>query len=151
MMTDRSDVEQADRLTRRRARLLPVMAVLFVSQQVTYFSRAGADMSRPVDHLRISAWLALSVVLLLILATGGMWFRKASVRAMANDEGTLANRDNALKWGFVAAMAAAIKLYFFSLFEPLGGRQAIHLIMTAGIALSLIRFGMLERRSHRDG
>lgn len=150
-MDKRTDVEQAERLTRRRARMSPVLALVFVSQQISYFSTFGVDGSRPVDHVRVSAWLVLSVVLLLILATGGMWFRKASVRALANDESTLANRDNALKWGFVAAMAAGIGLYFVSLFEPLGGREAVHLIMTAGIALALVRFGMLERRSHRDG
>jgi hypothetical protein len=150
-MDQRSDVEQADRLTRRRARVLPVLAVMFMFQQTAYFTNPDLQPMRTVDHVRFSAWLVLSVVLILMLTTGGMWFRKASVRALVNDESALAHRDNALKWGFVAAMAAGIALYFLSLFEPFGGREAIHLIMTAGIAASLVRFGMLERRSHRDG
>jgi hypothetical protein len=150
-MDQRSDVEQADRLTRRRARVLPVLAVMFMFQQTAYFTNPDLQPMRTVDHVRFSAWLVLSVVLILVLTTGGMWFRKASVRALVNDESALAHRDNALKWGFVAAMAAGIALYFLSLFEPFGGREAIHLIMTAGIAASLVRFGMLERRSHRDG
>jgi heme/copper-type cytochrome/quinol oxidase subunit 2 len=150
-MVERSDVEQAERLTRRRARMLPVVAAVFVMQQATYWERAGQDPLRTVDHFRVSAWIALSIVLVLILTTGGMWFRKASVRAMVNDESALAHRDNALKWGFVAAMVAGIALYVVSVFEPLGGRDAVHVMMSAGIASALFRFGLLERKSHQDG
>lgn len=150
-MVERSDVEQAERLTRRRARMLPVVAVFFLMQQFTYWNRADHHPMRTIDHFRVSAWIALSVVLILVLTTGGMWFRKASVRAMVNDESALANRDNALKWGFVAAMVAGVGLYVVSLYEPLGGRDAVHVMMSAGIAFALLRFGMLERKSHQDG
>lgn len=144
-----TDIETADRLGRRRARMLPVLAILFLSQQAIYFS--DGDGMRTVDQVKVSAWLVLSVIMLLALTTGGFWFRPAPVRALLDDEGTRANRLEALRIGFLATMAGAISLYFVSLFEPLGGREAIHLLMTIGIATALLRFGYLERRDLRHG
>ena len=60
-MADRSDFETADRLARRRARIWPVLAIFFIAQQTAYFSHAGAG-DRTVDHFRISAWIACSIV-----------------------------------------------------------------------------------------
>jgi hypothetical protein len=37
------------------------------------------------------------------------------------------------------------------LFEPVSAREAIHVVMTVGIATALLRFGWLERRAHRLG
>jgi hypothetical protein len=145
-----SDIETADRLTRRRARMLPVLAIIFLAQQVTYFSAEGVDGTRAVDHVKVAAWLVLSVVMLLALATGGFWFRPSSVRALMDDEPTRANRTEAFRVGFLVTMAAAIALYFVSLFEPLSGGEAIHMLMTLGIAAALLRFGYLERRSLRE-
>jgi hypothetical protein len=148
-MTSRTDQEIADRLGRRRARMLPVLAIFFLMQQTAYFSRP--DTGRTVDHFRVSAWIVLSVVMLALLISGGAWFRPASVRALLEDEVTRAHRAKAFETGFIATMVAAIALYFFSLFEPLSGRDAVHLLLSVGIACALLRFGMLERRSHRDG
>ncbi|MDB5681888.1 MAG: hypothetical protein JWO16_1693 [Sphingomonas bacterium] len=149
MMTD---AETADRLVRRRARMIPALAAIFIAQQASYFSgtRLGEG-DRLVDHFAISAWLALSSVLLIVFATGGGWFRSAGVRALTNDESTRANRAEGFRIGFLATMVGAIALYFISLFEPLSGREAIHVLMTVGIAAALMRFGMLERRALRDG
>jgi hypothetical protein len=147
-----TDIETADRVVRRRARMMPVLAVLFLSQQASYWSGQHVDEgSRLVNHVAISGWLALSTVLLLLLSTGGGWFRGAHVRALANDESTRANRAEGFRVGFLATMIGAIALYFISLFEPLGGREAIHVLTTIGIAAALLRFGMLERRALKDG
>ncbi len=149
-MTSSSDIEAADRLSRRRARMLPALAVIFVAQQISYFAEPDAGM-RAVDHVKIGAWLLLSIVLLLALATGGFWFKPKRVRALMEDEITRANRAEAFRIGFLASMAGAILLYFVSLFEPMSGRMAIHVLTTVGIAAALFRFGFLERRAHRDG
>ena len=148
-MTSRTDQEIADRLGRRRARMLPVLAIFFLMQQTAYFSHP--DTGRAVDHFRVSAWIALSLVMLVMLISGGAWFRPASVRALLEDEVTRAHRAKAFETAFIATMVAAIALYFVSLFEPLSGRDAIHLLLSVGIACALLRFGMLERRAHRDG
>jgi hypothetical protein len=35
--------------------------------------------------------------------------------------------------------------------EPLGAREAVHIIVTAGMLTALLRFGFLERRALRHG
>lgn len=149
-MTTASDIETADRLTRRRARMLPMLAIIFLSQQVTYFAGRIEDGSRTVDHVKIAAWLVLSIVMLLALTTGGFWFKPKAVRALMDDEVTRANRTDAFRVGFLLTMIAAIALYFVTLFEPVGGREAIHILMTVGLAAALLRFGFLERRALRE-
>ena len=150
-MSKRSDVEVADELSRRRARMLPVLAIIFITQQAAYFSDRyeGASAAvRTVDHVKIGAWLILSVVLLLALTTGGYWFKSRSVRALLDDEVTRANRADALRLGFVATMISAFAIYGLVSFEAVSARDAIHLLVTIGIATALIRFGMLEKRGH---
>ena len=143
-----SDTEIADRLVHRRARMMPAMATIFLAQQASYFSgRRLGEGSRLVDHVAIGGWLALSIVLLMAFATGGSWWRSANVRALMNDESTRLHRAEGFRFGFLATMVAAIALYVLSLFEPLSGRDAIHVLMSAGIAAALIRFGLLERRA----
>jgi len=146
-----TDYETADRLTRRRARIFPLLAAMFVVQQATFFVGRIEDGTRTVDQVKISAWLVLSIVLLLVLATGGSWFKSAKVRALMNDDVTRANRAEAFRVGFLATMIGAIGLYFVSMFENFGGRDAIHILMTIGIAAALLRFGFLERQALRDG
>ena len=109
-----------------------------------------AHSDRPVDHVKIAAWLALSVVLLAALATNGAWFQPRAVREAINDESTRAHRQASLVYGFWAAMAASLALYVINMFELVSGRDAIHVILSVAIAAALIRFGMLERRALRD-
>ncbi len=140
--------EEADRLSRRRARMLPILAVVFISQQAAFFGEgSGGAAERAVDHVKLGAWLVLSGVLLAALWTGGFWLRKREVRALMDDEITRAHRAAALSIGFLVAMLAAIGLYLVDLFEPMTSRMAIHLIVTAGIVAALLRFGLLERRA----
>jgi hypothetical protein len=145
-MNKMSDVEQAERLGRRRARMLPVLAVFFLTQQVAFFSNPPAE--RAVDHVRIGAWVVMSAAILFALHTGGALFRSPAVRAMLNDEPTRANRAAAMHWGFVAAMVAGIAVYVVQGAVQLTTREAIHLIVSAGLVAALMRFGMLERRAH---
>ena len=54
MAVPQSDAEVADRLSRRRARTLPVLAVFFIIQQSAYWSNPPGE--RLVDHVRLGAW-----------------------------------------------------------------------------------------------
>ena len=146
-----TDIDTADRLTRRRARIFPILAIIFVIQQASFFIGRMEDGARTVDHVRISAWLVLSILLLLALSTGGFWFKSSKVRALMNDDVTRDNRSEAFRVGFLVTMIAGIGLYFVSMFEELGGQEAIHILVTVGIAAALLRFGFLERRALRDG
>jgi len=149
-MNKRSVSETAEALSWRRARALPALAVIFLAQQASYLNMP-AQPDRPVDHFKIGAWLVLSIVLLAGLATGGAWFRPRAVRELVNDESTRAHRQASLVYGFWAAMAAAIALYVINMVEPVSGREAVHVTVSAAIGVALIRFGMLERRALKDG
>ena len=138
--------EKAEEWNERRARAFPALGVFFLIQQLSFFTGAGAG-DRSVDRVQIGAWLVMSVVMVLALATGGGWVYSKEVRALANDEATLANRNSAYQLGFIVSMAACIVLYVVSLFEPVGGREALHLVMAFGIATAVLRFGLLERRA----
>jgi hypothetical protein len=146
MTAQLSDVEQAERLGRRRARMLPVLAVFFLIQQAAFFANPPAE--RAVDHVRIGAWVVMSAAILLALQTGGALFRSPAVRAMLNDEPTRANRSAAMHWGFIAAIVAGIAIYVFQGVAQFTVRETIHLIVSAGLVTALMRFGMLERRAH---
>ena len=150
-MSEISDVEKAERLSRKRAQMLPFLAVIYISQQATFFASDAPPGVRSVDHVKIGAWLVLSLVLLLALVTNGYWFHRKEIRALMNDEVTQANRSRAMTAGFIFAMAGAMGLYFFNQFEPFTAREAIHIILSLGLGAALVRFGMLERRAHRVG
>ena len=146
-MTNPEIAEKAEQLTRRRARMMPFLAMIFLIQQISYFS--GTQGERAVDHVKIGAWLILAIVLLVGLGTGGAWLQPKAVRDLANDETTRLHRSRAIEIGFWTMAGTLIGLYVVSLFEQLGGRDAVHLTLTAGIGASLLMFGFLERRALR--
>jgi ABC-type Fe3+ transport system permease subunit len=149
-MNQRTVSERADFLSRRRARVLPVLAIIYLTQQASYISMRSGPADRPVDAVKISAWLVLSAVLLAALATKGFWLQPREVRAMIDDEVTRANRTDAMRFGFIFAILTCIVVYFITMFEPVNGRDAVHIVMSDGLGAALIRWGWLERRAHRD-
>ncbi len=148
-MTDPSDIEFADRLSRRRARMFPILGIYFILGQAFLFRHAPEP--ERIANFKISAWLVWAVVLLIALAFAGGHFRGAKVRALVEDEVTRANRLRGYATGFWAAAAASILLYVIDMFEPMSGREAIRLILTFAVAGALIRFGTLERRALKGG
>ena len=147
-MTDTHDVEKAERIGRSRARLFVFQGLLFLIWQTTFFSTAMPDGPvRAVDSVRIWTWLLWAIVLLALLATGGGLMRGKAVRALLDDELTRRNRVRAYVTGFWLAMGSAIAVYLISLFEPVSGREAIHLIVSIGIGSALFAFGIHEKRS----
>ena len=150
-MTGRTAAERADFLSRRRARMLPFLAVIYLSQQVTFFSAldpAGHESARAV---KIGAWLVLSLVLLAALTTKGFWLQPREVRDLIDDENTRANRLEAIRYGYIAAMLMAMIVYFWAQVDTLSAMETVHLVLSAGLGVALIRFGFLERRAHQDG
>ncbi len=142
--------EQAEQLSRRRARMLPFLAVLYLTQQASFFAATPADPESAFDYVEIGAWVALSLVLLAALTTTGFWWHRKEVRDMIDDEGTRAHRVSALGWGYVMAILSAVTLFLLSIFEPISAREAIHVIVSLGIGAAIIRFAMLEHRAYHD-
>jgi hypothetical protein len=145
MSDQTSNADLADRLARRRARIMPVLAFFFLIQQTAYFSHPLTG--RAVDHVRLTAWMAMSLVIILVVTTGGFWFRKPEVRAMIDDEVTRANRASAMNSAFVSSMLTAILLYGLQGAVELTAAQSIHYIVSAGLVTVLLRFSILERRA----
>jgi MFS family permease len=149
-MSHPNDIDLADRLSRRRAWLSPAMAILFLSGQALY-AVAPHDPSPIVDRVKVAAWIVWTLVLLLLLATGGGLTRSRQVRALLDDEATRANRGRAYAVGFWLAVGTAIGIYALTAFDTVKPREAIHIIITAALAGALLTFGILEHRAHRDG
>lgn len=150
-MDDRSVSERADLLSRRRARSLPFLAVIYIAQQASYITMGAGPANRAVDQLKISAWLFLSAILVAALTTNGFWLQPRDVRLMLDDEVTKSNRSDAMRFGFLFGMLTCITVYFITMFQPVNGRDAVHIVMTDGIGAALLRWGWLERVAHRDG
>ena len=139
-----NNADLADRLVRRCARMMPVLGLFLIIQQSAYFANGEGD--RLVDQVRIGAWVAMSLLILVVLTTGGFWFRSADVRAMIEDESTRANRASALSTGFLCAMLTAIISYVMRGAWEFSVGEVIHLIVSAGLVSALLRFSLLERR-----
>ena len=148
---DAADVEKAERLGRRRSRVMAVQAALFVGWQGLFLSKLADDKVRIVSSVKISAWMVWAVALLVLLATGGGLLRWRKYRSLLDDELTRANRTKAYVYGFWAAMVSALAFYALSLFEPLTARDAIHGILSAGIGTGLVLFSLLDRRGRMAG
>src|SRR3954447_16086796 len=119
---------KAEYLSKRRARMLPLLALIFLSQQASFFSQMSGGEHVSAETAKISAWLVLSVVLLLALATKGFWLESKEVRDLLDDENTRANRGEAMRWGFLFAMGSAIAIYVLTMFEMVTGRDAVHIV-----------------------
>ncbi len=151
-MTKVDAIERAERLGRRRARMLPILAIVYLSQQFTHFYRLDAvgNELRTVDLVQIGAWMVLTVVLLTGLSTFAFWTEPRPVRDLLQDEATTSHRSEALIFGFWTMVWSAIALYVLSLFEPVAGRTSLHIILSAGIGVALLRFGRLELEAARS-
>lgn len=130
--------------------MLPALAVIYLSQQVTFYSALDPVGYESARAVKIGAWLLLSVVLLAALTTKGFWFQPKAVRDVIDDENTRANRLDAIRYGYIAGMLMAMAIYFWTQVEALTAMETIHLILSAGLGVALVRFGFLERRAHRD-
>ena len=149
-MREISAAQRADELSRRRARMLPLLAVIYFSQQATFFSALDPVGHESARTVKIGAWLLLSAVLLAALTTKGFWFHPREVRDLIDDENTRANRLDGIRYGFIAAMVTTMLVYFLVPIEPFTATESAHFILSAGLGVALIRFGFLERRAHRD-
>ena len=150
-MPEATIAEQAERLSRRRARMLPVLAVIYVSQQASFLSALEMGEAGSAYGVKIGAWAVLSLVILMALVTKGFWFKPKAVRDMIDDEHTRANRLDAIRIGFIFAVVSGIGCYFIDRWEPLATGETVHVILTFGLGAALVRFGMLERRALKDG
>lgn len=146
-------IDKADRLGRRRLRLFFVVAIILVTQQASFDRILEFDSGplRTVDIVALTGWVVLVIAALAALLTGGMYFQSREVRQLMDDEPSRANRSRALAAGFVTMVIAAVVVFVASFFREITAPEAIHAIVTLGLAITLMRFSVLERRAYADG
>ena len=149
-MSDENVVEQAERLSKRRARICAVLAVMFLALQTVYLSNGALHENTPISHFKIGAWAVNALVLLFLLASGGNLLRGRAIKNLLNDETTRAHRAMAIIWGFWTMIATGFGLYILAQFEEVTTREALHMLITFGTAVPLLVFSYLERRALRD-
>jgi cation transport ATPase len=143
------DMALAEKLTLRRARGSIISGIFFLVMMARSW---GVDfpVNRP-GTIQLAAWIIWAIALLLLLAAGGGLLRGKAVRSLMNDESTVDNRRRGMIAGFWATVLSAFALYAISFYEPVSGREAIRLLLSAAVGTSIIRFGILERRSLGNG
>jgi hypothetical protein len=138
-------IDQVERLTRRRARVATVMGIMFIAIQLS--RTPGEGHLRSVEVVALGGWALWALILILFILFGGGLLRGPAVRALLNDENTNANRRTSLVAGFWAMLIAAAAIYLVTFFGDVAIREALHIIITTGVAVAMIWFGWLERRA----
>lgn len=148
---DRSDAAAAERIARRRTRVVWASAIFYLLWQIAFYQWGQADAApaRSVDQVKVGAWVVWTLVLLLIVGTGGAFFKGRAVRGLINDELSVANRHAGQRWGFWAAVLAGLLVYGYTFYEGVGAREAVHFILSAGVGVALVSYAALERRAER--
>ena len=148
-----SPIAKADRLGRRRIRLFFVVGIILITQQASFdrLLEHGNGPPRTVDIVLLAAWIVLVIAALAALMTGGMYFQSREVRDLMNDELSKANRSRALAGAFVITILTAVAVFVVSFFKDIAASEAIHAIVTVGLAGALLRFAMLERKADANG
>jgi hypothetical protein len=147
-MVDKELVDLADRYSRRRALLAIIAALVFLGVQFLARPRVFGEASHGT---RIDWWAVNAITLLAVLATGGGVLNRRGVRALVHDELSRLHLRTSVLAGYWVAMALAIFLYLAPWFEAFTARQAIYVIVTGSVVVSLLTFAGLERRAHADG
>jgi quinol-cytochrome oxidoreductase complex cytochrome b subunit len=142
-----------ERLQVGRTRMFWFLAIYFIAWQGIFFLDLldPSPSAHTGDRARVTGYVLWAGVLLVVLATGGNLSRSREIRAILNDEGTVANRRHALSIGFYAAVIVGLGLFFATLFLTLSTREIVHAVLTAGIGSALFAFAALERRAQAHG
>src|SRR6059058_3063436 len=126
-MHDLRDVEDAERMGRKRSQLFFVLAMVFFAGQSLYFTSSPATRD---SHARVGAWLILVILILMLLATGGFLLRGHKVRDLLNDETSRLNRLASQALGFWVTIITSLVVYVESIFDPLTFNEGVHIIVT---------------------
>jgi MFS family permease len=141
-----SDIEKADRLGRKRARLLVIMGLLLPLLHFAYLNQPHG-----LPPHRLFLWSFVVLTVLFALTTGGGFGFGRKVRHLVNDESARANRDMAVRLGFAVAVLSGLAVRITADSQPVTGQLAAQIIITAGLTAASICYGVLEWRGHRLG
>lgn len=143
--------EIESRSLRRRIALM-VMAAAFLVWQVPMMDFldeiAGEDL-RATELVSIVGFLVWAGALVILLYTGRMASRTTdpSVAAALEDELVRSNRSRAFMVGYFVTLATSAVVFASSLFLPITGSDAAHLILVAAVVVPIYAFVVLERKN----
>jgi len=142
------DFEAAEQFSKIRALAAPFIGafILALQQGVVFVWDWGSTSSGAL--LQVAAWLFFAVMMLLLLLSGGGWFLPKNARALADAEPTRANRDRAVRIGFVVAIITCFLVVAVSPFEPLPAQRAAHIVASMGLGTAFLALGMGELSSY---
>lgn len=147
VMNPQAAAAEAGALAAKRGKMLMLLGAFYVTQQAIYIT--GESDGR-TSLVKAVMWGVLTITMLLILLTRGHLGSPREVRERLEDELTRVNRAQGLAAGFVAAMVAAVGCFYWSIGDDLSAKDAVHVIVSAGLAVAMIRFGWLEHRADAD-
>jgi hypothetical protein len=146
-MPTRSDIELADRTSRKRPILVAAATLAYVFIHVLMRPLFYA---RGVEVVGIDWWAVNTLLLVVGLATGGALVQSRRVRGLVNDEVAREHYRTAVGAGYWIAMTLAMGLYLLPGLAPLTVREALYLVVTPSIVVPLLVFAYLEHRANRD-
>lgn len=134
----------------RRRVLLMVMASAFLVWQVPamdFFEGITALGNTATRIASLAGFLIWAASLVFLLASGRVAQRGArpEVTAALEDELVRSNRGKAFAAGYAVALASSALVFAASLFWPITGSDAAHLVLVAAVVAPMYVFAVLER------
>lgn len=143
-------MDDIEKKSSQRRILMMVMASAFLTWQVPgmdFFAAVAAGergLSGTVAAIGFVVWAG---TLLWLLASGSRVSRNttAATRSALEDELVRANRAKAFIIGYVVAVTSAAAVFLASLYLPVTGTDAAHLVMVLAVVAPMYAFAVLER------
>jgi hypothetical protein len=141
--------EIENRSLRRRV-LLMVMASAFLVWQVPamdfFDGIAGVD-NTAIRFVTLGGFLVWAAALVFLFAFGRVARRDAGpeITAALEDELVRSNRSKAFTVGYAASLATSAAVFSASLFWPITGSDAAHLVLVSAVVAPMYAFAVLER------
>jgi len=142
---------QVYRLQRWRLILLSLSAAAFLIWiSIDLWSPMVPGGKRAGEIVCAGAFLVWIGALAGMLSNRGGLLRHQIVRAVLNDELTLAHRRTALLAGYWLLLVALAIVYAWSSFQPLATRNVVAVLLGVAVAIPILYFVVLEHWSERD-
>ncbi len=139
-----------ERASLARRVVLMVMASAFLVWQVPHmdmFERLAGDSHGVARSLSTFGFLVWIAALVALLYSGRLLARRLSseARAALEDELVAWNRGRAFTIGYAVALIAAAVMFAISLYQPVSGADAAHVVLVAAVVAPMYAFAVLER------
>ena len=142
--------DEIEHRSRRRRLLLMLMASAFLVWQVPamdFFDGITGVDDTAIRLASLGGFLVWAASLVFLLASGRVARRSAGpeVTAALEDELVRSNRGKAFGVGYAVALATSAVVFGASLFWPINGSDAAHLVLVAAVVAPMYAFAVLER------